>query len=172
MLQNHCKGIYFFPNNQKKTHKMSHRCSIFLIWFGYGIQKWQWNGKWRKTCHITLSIIVPEFSFGIISSPTSLDIYFYFKSTLGVYHAPKDFLKTLLVTEVPYIGYQTDYICYYWNCPKKGVGAARNYATSTIRITALTITFHARWMVLVELAFLLKRQIYTPLLLILKTIIM
>ena len=53
----------------------------------------------------------------------------------------------------------------------KGVGAARNYATSTIRITALTITFHARWMVLVELAFLLKRQIYTPAFLISKTII-
>ena len=44
----------------------------------------------------------------------------------------------------------------------KGVGAARNYATSTIRITTLTITFHPRWMVLVELAFLFKRQIYTP----------
>ena len=44
----------------------------------------------------------------------------------------------------------------------KGVGAARNYATSAIRITTLTITFHARWMVLVELAFLLKRQTYTP----------
>ena len=44
----------------------------------------------------------------------------------------------------------------------KGVGAARNYTTSAIRITTLTITFHARWMVLVELAFLLKRQIYTP----------
>ena len=54
----------------------------------------------------------------------------------------------------------------------KGVGAARNYATSAIRITTLTITFHPRWMVLVELAFLLKRQIYTPLLLIVKTIIM
>jgi len=26
----------------------------------------------------------------------------------------------------------------------KGVGAARNYTTSTIRITTLTITFHAR----------------------------
>ena len=35
----------------------------------------------------------------------------------------------------------------------KGVGVARNYATSTIRITTLTITFHPRWMVLVELAF-------------------
>ena len=44
----------------------------------------------------------------------------------------------------------------------KGLGAARNYATSTIRITTLTITFHERRMVLVELAFLLKRQIYTP----------
>jgi hypothetical protein len=53
----------------------------------------------------------------------------------------------------------------------KGVGAARNYATSAIRITTLTITFHARWMVLVELAFLLKRQIYTPAFLISKTII-
>ena len=52
----------------------------------------------------------------------------------------------------------------------KGVGAARNYATSTIRITALTITFHARWMVMVELAFLLKRQIYTPVFLIIKTL--
>lgn len=27
--------------------------------------------------------------------------------------APKDFLKTLLINEVPYIGYQTDNICYY-----------------------------------------------------------
>ena len=53
----------------------------------------------------------------------------------------------------------------------KGLGAARNYATSTIRITTLTITFHARWMVLVELAFLLKRQIYTPVFLISKTFI-
>lgn len=50
-----------------------------------------------------------------------------------------------------------------------GVGAARNYATSTIRITTLTITFHERWMDLVELAFLLKRQIYTPVFLIIKT---
>ena len=39
----------------------------------------------------------------------------------------------------------------------KGVGAARNYATSTIRITTLKITFHPRWMVLVELAFLFKK---------------
>ena len=51
----------------------------------------------------------------------------------------------------------------------KGVGAARNYATSTISITTLTITFHPRWMVLVELTFLLKRQIYTPVFLIMKT---
>ena len=44
----------------------------------------------------------------------------------------------------------------------KGVGAARNYTTSAIRITTLTITFHARWMVLVELAFLLKVSWIVP----------
>ena len=32
MLQNHCKGIDFSPNNQKKTHKMFHCCCIFLIY--------------------------------------------------------------------------------------------------------------------------------------------
>ena len=41
---------------------------------------------------------------------TYYHIYIY-KNTLGVYHAPKDFLKTLLFDEVPYIGYQTDNIC-------------------------------------------------------------
>ena len=39
MLQNHCKGIYFSPNNQKKTHKKLHPCYIFLIWIGRGMQK-------------------------------------------------------------------------------------------------------------------------------------
>ena len=29
----------------------------------------------------------------------------------------------------------------------KGVGVTRNYATSTIRITTLIITFHERWRV-------------------------
>ena len=37
MLQNYCKGIYFSPNNQKKTHKKLHPCYIFLIW----IASWQ-----------------------------------------------------------------------------------------------------------------------------------
>ena len=31
MLQNRCKGIYFSRNNQKKTHKKSQTCNIFLI---------------------------------------------------------------------------------------------------------------------------------------------
>lgn len=31
MLQNRCKGIYFFRNNQKKTHKKSQTCHIFSI---------------------------------------------------------------------------------------------------------------------------------------------
>ena len=48
---------------------------------------------------------------------TYYHIYIY-KNTLGVYHAPKDFFEDLIVDEVPYIGYQTDNICYYWNCPK------------------------------------------------------
>ena len=31
MLQNHCKGTDFSPNNQKKTQKKSQTCHIFLI---------------------------------------------------------------------------------------------------------------------------------------------
>ena len=31
MLQNHCKGIYFSPNNQKKTQKKSQTWWFFLI---------------------------------------------------------------------------------------------------------------------------------------------
>lgn len=34
MLQNHCKGTDFSPNNQKKTQKKSQTCHIFLIWIG------------------------------------------------------------------------------------------------------------------------------------------
>ena len=34
MLQNHCKGIYFSPNNQKKTQKKSQTCNFF-IWINY-----------------------------------------------------------------------------------------------------------------------------------------
>ena len=118
MLQNRCKGIYFSPNNQKKTQKKLQTCHIFLFWIGYGMRKLQWNGKWRKTCHIALPIIVPDFYIGIISSPTSLHIYFFKKHLGSLPTLPRIFLKTLLINEVPYIGYQTDYICYYWNCPK------------------------------------------------------
>ena len=39
MLQNHCKGTDLSPSNQKKTHKISHSCYIFLIWIGNGILK-------------------------------------------------------------------------------------------------------------------------------------
>ena len=53
----------------------------------------------------------------------------------------------------------------------KIVGHTRNYAMSAIRITTLAITIHERWTVLLGLAFLLKRQIYTPAFLILKTFI-
>ena len=35
MLQNHCKGIYFSPNNQKKTQKKSQTWWFFLIRAGY-----------------------------------------------------------------------------------------------------------------------------------------
>ena len=34
MLQNHCKGIYFSPKNQKKTQKKSQTCNFF-IWINY-----------------------------------------------------------------------------------------------------------------------------------------
>ena len=34
MLQNHCEGINFSLNNQKKTQKISQTCHIFLIWLG------------------------------------------------------------------------------------------------------------------------------------------
>ena len=132
--------------------------------------KWQWNGKWRKTCHIALPIIVPDFYIGIISSPTSLHIYF-FKKHLGslptlprIFWRPYWLMRFLISGIKPTISVTTE-------IAPKGVGVARNYATSAIKITTLTITFHARWMVLVELAFLLKRQIYTPVFLISKTFI-
>lgn len=41
MLQNHYQGIYFRPNNQKKTQKKSQTCHIFLFWIGYGMRKLQ-----------------------------------------------------------------------------------------------------------------------------------
>ena len=31
MLQNHCKGTDFSPNNQKKTQKKNHKLATFLI---------------------------------------------------------------------------------------------------------------------------------------------
>ena len=40
--------------------------------------------------------------------------------------------------------YATSTIVRTWEAAGLGVGAARNYATSTIRITTLTITFHVR----------------------------
>ena len=40
MLQNQCKGIHFYLNNQKETQKKSQTCHIFLIWIDYGIQKY------------------------------------------------------------------------------------------------------------------------------------
>ena len=118
MLQNHYKGTDFSPNNQKKTQKKSQTCNIFLISIGYRMQKWQWNGKWRKTCHIALLIIVPVFPLESYQSLLHC-IYILFKKNLGSLPTlPRIFLKTLLFDEVPYIGYQTDNICYYWNCPK------------------------------------------------------
>ena len=53
----------------------------------------------------------------------------------------------------------------------KGVGVARNYATSAIKITTLTISFHARWMVFLFFYFSSKSEIYTPVFLISKTFI-
>ena len=76
-------------------------------------------------------------------------------------NSPKDFLKTLFLNTFPFIGYQTYDICYYWNS-SLGVGHASNCAMSAIRITAMIITFHWKWTVLVDYAFSLKRHIYTP----------
>lgn len=57
MLQNHCKGIYFHLNNQKKTHKKSQTCHIFLIWIDYGMRKWQQNEEWSRT-HVMLTLFI------------------------------------------------------------------------------------------------------------------
>ena len=41
MLQNQCKGIIFYINNQKKTHKILHRYSVFLIYINYVVRELQ-----------------------------------------------------------------------------------------------------------------------------------
>ena len=108
----------FLPKQPKENTEKIINLMIFLILIGYRMLKWQWNGKWRKTCHIALLIIVPVFPLESYQSLLHC-IYILFKKNLGSLPTlPRIFLKTLLFDEVPYIGYQTDNICYYWNCPK------------------------------------------------------
>ena len=60
MLQNHCKGMFFSPNNQKKTHKKLHPCYIFttvpLKWTNRSL-------KSLKLSHLRVVLGVHGFEF-------------------------------------------------------------------------------------------------------------
>ena len=119
-----------------KYRETSVRCSSYsslsfsLYFFLLLVQRYKYFCNWAKVCNtnvcfkLIIYIYIESSCYATKATRRTTEILLliiistYIKTPWEFTTLPRIFLKTLLFDEVPYIGYQTDNICYYWNCPK------------------------------------------------------